>query len=326
MRVLSETEIRSVVSMHDAVGAVEDAFAGLSQGRAQLPAVMHFDFPDANGDAHVKGAFLSGAPYYVVKIASGFYDNPRRGLSVGAGLVLAFNTETGQPVALLLDNGFLTDLRTGAAGGVAAKHLANPELTKVAFVGAGVEARFQARALAEVRRLPPADVWSRTHERAEAFAREMRDELGIEVRVVADVEQAVRNADLVITTTPAREPVVHADSLAPGVHITAVGSDGPEKQELDVDVLRRADVVVADRLQQCIEAGEIHHAVAAGVLSPEDVVGELGDVIMGRVEGRRSPGDITVCDLTGVGVQDAAVAALAIDAAAVRNLGTELQT
>jgi alanine dehydrogenase len=324
MKVLAEREVRELVSMRDAIAAVEKAFTGLSEGSAVLPAVMHFVFSEANGDAHVKGAYLTGAPYYVVKVASGFYGNPDRGLSVGSGLVIAFSAETGQPQALLLDNGFLTDLRTGAAAGVSAKYQANDQLSKIAFVGAGVEARFAARAVSEVRVMPMCQAWSRTLERAERFAEEMNDELGIDVEAVEEAETAVREADLVITATPSHDPIVQPTWLAEGVHVIALGSDGPEKQELHVDVLARADIVIADRLSQCLEGGEIHHAVKAGVLSAEDVQGELGDVIVGTKAGRRSSTDITVTDLTGVGVQDAAVAAVAIDAAEVHGVGTEL--
>jgi ornithine cyclodeaminase len=324
MKVLTETEIRDLVPMKDAITAVERAFASLTEGRAQLPVVIHFEFPEANGDAHVKGAHLTGSPYFVVKIASGFYNNPSRGLTVGSGLVMAFDAETGQPQALLLDNGFLTDLRTGAAAGVSAKYLANEALSKIAFVGSGVEARFSARALAEVRSVPECQAWSRSREHAEEFAREMSDELGIRVSAVEEVEQAIRDADLVITATPSHDPIVKADWLTDGAHVIALGSDGPEKQELDVGVIARADIVIADRLSQCLEAGEIHHAVEAGVLTTEDIAGELGDVITGKTRGRGSPDDVTVCDLTGVGVQDAAVAALAISAADQRGLGAEM--
>jgi ectoine utilization protein EutC len=324
MRVLSETEIRSVVSIQDAVVAVESAFAGLSQGQAKLPAMIHFDFPDSNGDAHVKAAYLRGAPHYVVKVASGFYNNPSVGLPVGAGLMMAFDAHTGSPHALLLDNGFLTDLRTGGAAGVSAKYLANERLTKVALVGAGAVARYSLRAIAEVRRIRSCAVWSRTRKHAEEFARQMHNELGLEIDAVEETEIAVRNADMVVTATPSRAPLVRADWLSPGAHVTALGSDGPDKQELDADVLARADAVVADRLEQCMQAGEIHHAIAEGVLSLDDIVGELGDVIIGKVKARLSPEDITVCDLTGVGVQDAAVAALAISGAQARGLGSDL--
>ncbi len=153
----------------------------------------------------------------------------------------------------------------------------------------------------------------------------MSAELGVEAEPASTVEAAVREADVVITVTPSREPLVRADWLAEGTHITAVGSDGPDKQELHVEVLARADRVVADRLSQCLRLGEIHHAVAAGVLREEDVAGELGDLVIGRIPGRTSPEQITVADLTGVGVQDAAIAAWALERAAALDLGRSLE-
>jgi ornithine cyclodeaminase/alanine dehydrogenase-like protein (mu-crystallin family) len=324
MRVLNEQEVRAAVGYDALVAAVERAFAELARGAAQLPAVMSFGFPDAGGEAHVKGAYLAGAPYYVVKVASGFYANPARGLPVGAGLVLAFSAATGRPEALLLDNGCLTDMRTGAAGAVAAKYLARDQLAKVAVIGSGVQARCQLRALRSVRVLPSVSVWSRSQDRSADFAKEMSAELDAEIRPARSVEEAVAGADLVITATASPTPLVRGDWLAAGAHVTAVGSDMPAKRELDATVLERADVIVADSLAQCLEAGELHHAVDDGLLSLEDIAGELGDLILGRIAGRTCGDQVTVCDLTGVGVQDAAAAALVMEHAAAQGIGREL--
>ncbi len=325
VRILNEGEIRGVVTAADAVRVVEQAFAALAKGEARLPDPLHLDIPDAEGEVHLKGAHLAGAPYFVFKVASGFWRNPEKGLPTGSGLMLAFDGTTGFPAALLLDNGFLTEVRTGAAGAVAAKYLARRAPETVAVIGAGRQARHQLRALAVVRELRRARIWSRTRPRAESCAREMSAELGVEAEPASTVEAAVREADVVITVTPSREPLVRADWLAEGTHITAVGSDGPDKQELHVEVLARADRVVADRLSQCLRLGEIHHAVAAGVLREEDVAGELGDLVIGRIPGRTSPEQITVADLTGVGVQDAAIAAWALERAAALDLGRSLE-
>lgn len=324
MRLLSEREIRAVASYGDLIPAVERSFAALARGDAQLPAVMHFDFPDVQGETHVKGAHLRGSPCFVVKVAQGFYRNADKGLPVGSGLVLAFSATTGEPQAVLLDNGYLTDLRTGAAGAVAAKYLSRPQLNKVAVIGAGVQARCQLRALAFVRQLPRTDVWSRTPERAHALVQELAEPMQGLLRAVPDIEAAVADADLVVTVTPTRVPVLRAEWLSPGVHINAIGSDTPHKHELDNEVLRRADVVVADRLDQCRDSGEIHHALAAGMLQLDDIAGELGDIVLGRIAGRTSDDQITVCDMTGVGVQDAAAAEIVLDALDGRNAGTEV--
>jgi ornithine cyclodeaminase len=298
----------------------------LARDEARLPDVIGMEVPEVDGEFHVKGAHLQGTPFAVFKVASGFYGNAARGLPTGSGLMMAFDATTGLPAALLLDNGYLTDLRTGAAGGVAANHLANPVLEKVAVIGSGIQARYQLRAVAQVRQIDGrVAVWSRDREHAEAYAREIVTELGIDVGVAPDVEVALRNAGLVITTTPSREPLIEAGWLSRGVHINAVGSDSPDKQELDVSVLARADILIADRLSQCLRLGEIHHAVEAGIIEAGDVTGELGDLIIGRAPGRTSEDQITVCDLTGVGVQDAAIASLALEKAKALGLGSELE-
>ena len=325
--VLTEQEIRQTVTMPEAMEAMEEAFAALARGEARLPEVIGLEIPEVNGEIHVKGAHMQGDPYAVFKIATGFWENPAKGLPVGSGLMMALDAATGFPAVLLLDNGYLTDLRTGAAGGVAANYLANPVLDKVTVIGSGIQARFQLRALAVVRQLAGrVAVWSRNREHADAYAREMAAELDVDVTVAPNIEAALRNTDLVITTTPSRKPLVRAEWLRRGVHINAVGSDAPDKQELDVNVLAQADIIIADRLSQCLRLGEIHHAVEAGVISADDVAGELGDLIIGRVSGRTDESQITICDLTGVGVQDAAIASLVLEKARALGLGSPLET
>jgi len=325
--VLTEHEIRQAVTMPEAMEAMEEAFAALARGEARLAEVIGLEVPEVNGEIHVKGAHIQGSPHAVFKVATGFWENPAKGLPSGSGLMMAFDATTGFPAALLLDNGYLTDLRTGAAGGVAANYLANPVLDKVTIIGSGTQARYQLRALAVVRKLAGrVAVWSRNREHADAYAREMVAELEVDVTVAVDIEAALPNTDLLITTTPSRDPLVRAGWLPRGVHIIAVGSDAPDKQELDVSVLARADIIIADRLSQCLRLGEIHHAVEAGVISADDVTGELGDLIIGRAPGRTDERQITVCDLTGVGVQDAAIASLVLEKARVMGLGSPLQT
>jgi len=313
MRIVDEATLRRCVTIEAAIAAVEAGFAALARGEARLPPPINLDIPEAAGEVHVKGAYLAGSPYYAFKVASGFYRNAERGLPTGSGMVFVGDAATGLPAALLLDSGWLTDLRTGAAGAVAARHLGPPAPRKVGVIGAGVQARLQLRCLASVREVGDVAIWSRSAEHAAACARELSDALGARVRVARSAEAAVREADLVYTVTASRAPLVRAEWVGPGALVVAVGSDGPEKQELDVAVLGAADRVVADHLGQCLRLGEIHHAVDAGVLEPGDVV-ELGDVVLGRVAGRLDPRDRIVCDLTGVGVQDAAIAAAAMTA------------
>lgn len=323
MLLLQESELRDLVPMADAIDAMERAFLALAGERAVLPPPVGLEIPAVRGEVHVKGAYLGGEePEFVFKVASGFYRNPEIGLPSGSGLMLAFDARTGHPLALLLDNAYLTDVRTGAAGGLAARLLAPERVSVATVVGAGVQARMQLRALAAVRSLERVRIWNRHPERAGECAAEMGDELGVDCTAEADLTEALAGADVVITVTPARQALVHAEQLAPGCHVTAVGSDGPDKQELAADVLGRADLVVADRLAQCERLGEIHHALDAGALDRGRVV-ELGDIVAGKREGRTSDEQLTVADLTGVGVQDAAIAALALRRAREEGLGRE---
>lgn len=326
LRVLSEQEIRSVLGPEEALGAVREAFVRLARGEAVLPGVINLDVPETRTEAHIKGAYLHGTRHFTVKVASGSYDNPSRGLPSGGGMFLVFDAATGFPAALLFDNGYLTDVRTGAAGALAADLLGKESVGRVGMIGVGSQARYQLEALLRVRRPKTVFAWGRDRGKAEAYANEMTARHGVPVEAVASPEIACRGADLVVTVTPAHEPLVHANWIEPGTHITAVGADAPDKQELDVGVLSKADKVVADRLEQCLRLGEIHHAVKAGDLRMEDIYAELGEIAAGMKPGRESSEEITVADLTGVGVQDAAVANHVVDEAARRGLGGLLRT
>lgn len=310
-RLYYEPEIKKLVPLSEAILAVEQAFAAYSSGKAVLPGVINLDLPEFQGEVHVKAAYLEGAEHYVIKVASGFYRNPEKGLPVGNGLMLVFEAGTGRLRAILFDNGYLTELRTAAAGAVAAKYLAKNRIEKVAVIGSGVQARFQLRALSAVREFGEVKVWSRNPENVKRYVEEMKREFpGVGFYEARSAEEAVSGADLVVTATPSRQPIVRAEWLEPGVHITAMGSDGPEKRELFPEVLARADRIFCDSIKQCRELGEVHHALAAGIIGEGKITGELGEIILGKKPGRQSDNEITVADLTGLGVQDAAVAGL----------------
>ncbi len=321
---LSEADVRSLLGPQEALACMRSAFAALYRGEVTQPAIMDLEFPDADGEAHLKGAHVHGSPYWSVKAATGFWGNRALGLPVTSGLSLVFSAETGLLAAILFDNGYLTELRTGAAGGLAADLLAPQEIEQAAIVGAGGQARYQLEALLGVRRPARVVVASRTRETAETYAAEMREAFGIEISVAPDVESAVRSSQLVVTTTPAREPVVRAEWVQPGTHVTAMGSDFAEKQELDVDVLAGADVVAADHPPVAAANGELHHAVEAGAVRIEQVV-PLGALVVGDHPGRGSDDDVTVCDLVGVGVQDAAVAAEVVRRATETGTGRTIE-
>ena len=310
--IIEEAALRRVITPQVAVDAVREAFRADGEGRAHVPAVINLDVPARRGEFHVKTALIDGVPHVAVKIATGFYDNPAKGLPSGSGLMAVFDANTGLPVALLLDNGFLTDIRTGAAGAVAAEALAPPDVTTVGVLGSGLQARHQIRCLRCVRTFSRLVAWSPNRPRLDAYVREMRDE-GLDAHAAATPEAVCREADVIITATPARAALVQAEWLRPGQHVTALGSDSPGKQELDAACLVRADLLVVDRLTQCAAFGELRHALDAGVLRPDRVHAELGEIVAGVKPGRTTARQITVADLTGVGFQDTAIASRAIE-------------
>jgi ornithine cyclodeaminase len=305
--VLRADDVRAALDMAGCIDALEPAFAAYSSGGAELPGVIHLDVPESGGEVHVKAGHLHGAPTYAVKVASGFAGRdgaaPEPAID---GLVLVFDARDGRPVALLLDGGELTDLRTGAAGGVAARHLAPARATSVAVIGTGIQARRQVEALAVVRPgIERVRVWGRRPERAEAAARDLSAMVGdaVDVTTAVSVEEAVDDADVIVTCTAAREPLVASGRVRDGAHVTAVGSDGAGKQELDPELLRRADVLVVDSRDQCFRLGELQHAPDQAARAVE-----LGAICAGAAAGRSDDAQLTVCDLTGVGVQDVAAA------------------
>ena len=308
VRVLRADDVRAALPMAACIDAVEAAFVAYSSGRAELPGVIHLDVPEARGEIHVKAGHIRGAPAYAVKVASGFYAKEPPAID---GMVVVFDARNGTPTALLLDGGFLTDQRTGAAGGVAARHLAPERVDVVAVIGTGIQARKQVEALRAVRAVGEIRVWGRNAEHAASAAADVGG------TVAANMEEAVRAADVVLTCTASKEALVRSEWIKDGVHITAVGSDGVGKQELDPELLRRADVLVVDSLEQCTRLGELQHA-----LDIQDHAVELGRVCSGESPGRTDASQLTVCDLTGVGVQDvaAANAVLANAAEAGQNL------
>lgn len=309
MMIFTEKEIRSCVGLDlEAVRVIEEAFTDLAVSKVITPPIMRIDIEESNGEVDIKSAYVAGKPFFAIKVSSGFFDNYKLGLPSANGLMMIVSTVTGEPEALFLDNGYLTEVRTAAAGAVAAKHLAKEEVQAVGIIGTGAQARYQLRALQLVRRFEQVLVYGRSPQKVQAFKEEVEKELGIEVTACSSPRQVVVSCDIVVTTTPAKDPIIKADWLHPGLHITAMGSDAEEKQELEAEVLNKADRIICDRKDQCLRLGELHHAVEQGDGKTADQAIELGEITAKRIEGRRSDKDITVCDLTGTGVQDTAIA------------------
>ena len=323
--VLTEAELRGCAGFDTgSLHAVEAAFTWLSEGKVTMPPVMHVEVAEHRGDVDVKSACVRGLDSLAVKVASGFFDNPALGLPSGGAMVVVLSAKTGFCEAVLLDNAYLTDLRTGLAGAVAARHLAPARVRCVGVLGAGAQARFQLRALRLVRGFERVLVSARHAGRGAAFAAEMSGSLGVPVEA-ASPERLVGESEVVITCTPSREPLLDAAWLHPGLHLSAVGADLPGKQELDPRILGAADRVVCDRRTQCFAMGELQHARAAGLALEGDAVSELGEITSGRAPGRRSEREITVCDLTGTGVQDTAIAHHALCRTRERGVGLRIE-
>jgi ornithine cyclodeaminase len=327
VRILTETELRRAIALDvAAVDCIEAAFRALAGGGVVMPPILSMAIPEHNGEVDVKTAYVPGVEGFAIKVSPGFFDNPKLGLPSTSGLMVLLSSRTGQVAAVLLDNGYLTDVRTAAAGAVAARHLARDDAASACIMGAGLQARMQLRALCLVRPIRRATVWARDAAKARAMADEMSSELGFPVTAEPDPAAAVGRADVVVTTTPATAPIVAADWLRPGQHVTAMGSDQHGKNELAPACLARADLYVPDRLSQTRALGELRAGLEHGAIAADRVFAELGEIIAGRAPGRRSPTDITIADLTGTGVQDTAIATLARDRAAAAGLGTDIET
>jgi ectoine utilization protein EutC len=321
--ILIERELRQCVELDvEVIDAIAAAFTALAEGRALMPPVLHMDLPEAHGEVDVKTAWIPGLPGFAIKVSPGFFDNPGRGLPSVSGMMMLLSAKTGRLEALHLDNGYLTDLRTAAAGAVAARHLAREDARTAGVLGAGVQARLQTLALAKVRPIERVLVWARDGAKADACADDLARRLGLDAIVLGSVEKLVLESDVVVSATPAREPLVVADWLHPGLHLTAMGADAPDKNELHPAVLERADLVVCDSRAQCARLGELHHALEQGM---EIATTELGEVTSGTKPGRTSRDQITVCDLTGTGVQDTAIALLAYRKARAKGFGTTIE-
>ncbi|GHC17888.1 cyclodeaminase [Aidingimonas halophila] len=309
MQLYQRDAIEFVVTLDEsALTTVEQAFASLGRGEAVQPPILSMAMDEFNSEVDVKTAHIRGWKRFAIKVSTGAFDNPQRGLPSLNGLMMAFSAETGLVDAVLFDKGYLTTVRTALAGAIASKYLARVDSKRVTVLGAGEQADWQVRALRLVRDIEHVDVWARRTEAAEAYAEAMRRQ-GLEVQVHDSIRNACARADIIVTTTPSREPLLKATDLPEGVHVTAMGSDSPDKRELDEEVMIRADAFVCDTRAQSENNGELK---AFAERQPPFKVFELGQVIDAGLNLRLSPSTITVCDLTGTGVQDTAIANYAL--------------
>jgi alanine dehydrogenase len=319
--VLGRREIESVVSIADALEPVEQAFREHGLGHASMPSKVYLELPGREGDFRAMPAFLPQLGVAGIKWVNSHPGNPARGLPAVMAITILSDPDTALPLALL-DATYLTYVRTAAGGGVAARKLARADSQRAGLVGCGVQARAQAEALRRV--LPIREVWLYDVRRptAEALAADLEKE-GVTPRLAGSVRECVENAEVLVTATPARHPVVEAAWVKSGTHINAIGADAPGKQEIESAIMRRAHVVVDDR-EQAFHSGEVNVPLSEGALRPEEVHATLGEVLVGKKPGRTSVDEITLFDSTGLAIQDLAVARLAYDRCRERRLGVSV--
>lgn len=301
MRIIDLPTIRSSFDNREAIEVMHQALVAQAMGECDTPMPMHLDIGPERAEVHIKSSYRRGGEYFALKVASGFPNNLARGLPVGSGMMLLLSAETGQPVAVLADEGFLTDARTAAVAALVARELRRTDRV-LGVLGSGIQARLQVQMHAEVLDLERIWVWGRTPERVQTYIDDMmRLQPGLAVSAASSPAEVAENARLVITATAAREPLLMADWLRPGTHISAVGSDSPGKQELDPAILERAALLLVDSRSQCERLGELQHAprLAAGAV-------EAGRFLASPVDFDRR--GVTVCDFTGLGVEDLYIA------------------
>jgi ornithine cyclodeaminase len=300
--------IQASMSEAEILDAVKGALIAQARGEVNSPPPGMLMLDDPAGECHIKYGHLKGSGTFVIKIACGFYENPKMGLSANSGMMIVLDAKTGAPACILDDKGWLTNARTAAAGALAARAGAPAAVTTLGIIGTGEQAELQAKWTCRLLGIDSVDVYGRTPAHVEDYAGRMEKE-GFSVTIATDVPALMKRCNLVITTTPSTEALIMADDVAPGTHIVAMGTDNPGKQELDAALFPRAAVIMVDDHGQCVHHGDLGHAVRAGLV-PEDADIALGTVLAGDKPGRTSDDDITIADLTGIAAEDMAVAGL----------------
>ena len=305
MHILYKKTIKNILEQLDLVPMIEEGFMAYSQGKSIVPPVGELTFDQPPGDVHIKYGYIIGKTYYVIKIASGFWENEKYGIPNGQGMMLIFEQKTGQPRAILLDDAMLTDIRTAIAGQICAQRLSN-NINKIGILGTGLQARLQVKYLSKITDCKDVLVWGRNIKKMNLYKDDMK-KLGFKVTLGESAKSIASECNLIITATASKEPLLNENDILNGTHITAMGSDTPGKRELGPGIIKSADLVVADSIDQCQERGEIACALRDGDITKQQIV-ELGDVLSGKKLGRQNEKQVTVADLTGVAVQDIQIA------------------
>jgi alanine dehydrogenase len=317
---LTGRDVAALLTIEECMTAVEHAFKLYGEGKTQPPGILGVHARD--GGFHIKAGLLElNRSYFAAKVNANFPENAKRfGRPTIQGVVVLYDGENGYPLALM-DSIEITIQRTGAATGVAAKYLARPDSKTVTICGCGNQGRISLRALTKVLPIKKAWVWDRDRAQAQKFTSDLADELGVDIEVVPDLQTAVKQSDVCITCTPSKHSFLKKDFVAPGTFIAAVGSDNPEKQELEPALLS-GNKLVADVLEQCAMIGELHHALDEGLMTRDSAHGELGEVVAGIKPGRISNDEVIIFDSTGMALQDVVTAAAVYEKAVSARVGT----
>ena len=321
MLILKKKDIIKYVKLNeDLIPIIEDAFKSLSKGKTVMPPIMRIDIEKYHGESDIKAAYVEGLDSFAIKIASGFFDNPKLGLPSSNGLMVLLDSETGVIKSVLLDEGYLTDTRTAIAGAIAAKYLSNEDASNLGIIGAGIQARLQLKAILLVRKINKINLWARDKVKVDEFIDSLKD-LNIDINISESCKDLASSSDIIITTTPSKKPLLEFDWIKKGTHITAMGSDAEQKNELHPAMIKLCDKYIPDNQPQTTILGELHHAIKENIISPDHKFDDLGSIIIDPSLGRKNKEDITICDLTGTGVQDTAIARYTYNICKENNLG-----
>ena len=324
MLILNKKDIITHVKLNeDLIPIIEDAFKSLSKGKTVMPPIMRIDIEKYHGESDIKAAYVEGLDSFAIKIASGFFNNPKLGLPSSNGLMVLLDSETGVIKSVLLDEGYLTDTRTAIAGAIAAKYLSNEDASNLGIIGAGIQARLQLKAILLVRKINKINLWARDKVKVDEFIDSLKD-LKIDINISESCKELASSSDIILTTTPSKKPLLEFDWIKKGTHITAMGSDAEQKNELHPAMIKLCDKYIPDNQPQTTILGELHHAIKENLISPDHKFDDLGSIIIDPSLGRKNKEDITICDLTGTGVQDTAIARYTYNICKENNLGIKI--
>lgn len=321
--ILNQEDVRKALSREMVIASVKEGYKAYQKDVIQQPDIQSFEMYESNGETDVKSCYNQNNEIVSVKIASGFYNNGKNNsLPSMISVITLLDGKTGYPICIM-DGGLITNIRTGAAGAISCELFARKDAKVVAVLGAGGQAREQVRCLQSIRDIKEVRVYSEFPEELAVYKADIECDTGIDVIICSSVEDSMKGADIVISTTPSRDFLADASLVRPGMHIVAVGADMAGKNEWDPKLFKIADKVICDSIAQCVSRGETRNGILAGTIMEEDIYAEIGEVLLGECPARESDSEITVFDTTGMGIQDNVTAMAVYEFARQHKLGTE---